>query len=167
MHGPLFKEALNEEQRTKPKGLFYLLFFILIIVSVIFFFPSNNNEDNQYQQIISDFQDRQGSFFSVQRIDNTVYLKGSIFESDRNQLIAELEKTGLSIESNMLFTLPSIENLTESLNSVQEEMNLRDPFSIIVDSARIVLKGRVTSKEQSLLAAAKLSDRTAITCDNK
>jgi len=89
-------------------------------------------------------------------------LHGSIFETDRNNLVANLEELGLNVESQGLFILPGIEILQKTLLDVQNELGLKSPLSIVVDSARIILQGTVPQKQQSFLASSLFSGKSSI-----
>ena len=164
VHEPLFKAALMQanSKKGKPKGAYYLLALILIIVLIIFFFPTNDNLGERYAAVVDSYQNRPGSFFSGSLIEKEVVLKGSIFKSDRDNLIAGLENLGLGVESEGLFILPDIKNMQGILLDIQNELNLKSALSVVVDSTHLSLHGVVPDQSKSLLAVRLFAGKSLL-----
>ncbi|KAA3615069.1 MAG: OmpA family protein [Calditrichaeota bacterium] len=164
VHEPMFKEVLAQEDgnKSKPKGVLYLLILILIIVSIYFFWPSGVDIDEKYSSIIENYQNKPGSFFTAQKSESNIILKGSVFEADRDKLISELEGLELNIESQNLFILPSFEQLQAQLLSVKGDLNTASELNLVVDSSQIIIGGTVESRQQKFLAATLFAEKSSL-----
>jgi outer membrane protein OmpA-like peptidoglycan-associated protein len=163
VHEPLFKDALSLEKNKKPKGILYLFAVIIIIIALFIFIPFKDGVDgSQYEKIIQTYQNKPGSFFTVSMMENTIILKGAIFEADRKNLLDTLEEIDVQLESKNLFVLPTFESLQQMAASIQKDLKLKNTLSIVVDSTQLSLQGIVSNREKSLMAARLFAERSSI-----
>jgi outer membrane protein OmpA-like peptidoglycan-associated protein len=153
VHEPLFKEALQQNKKAKPKGILFLAILIFVLALIFFFYSTDNGLETEYNQLLENFQEKQGSFFTSSREENNVVLKGVLFDTDRKVLINNLKELGLTVKADDLFVLPDVQTLQNNLLQVQKELHLNNPLSVIVDSSQIILQGKVASRKKGLEAA--------------
>jgi outer membrane protein OmpA-like peptidoglycan-associated protein len=162
VHEPLFKQALEENKKERPKGAVYLLVLILIAFSAYFFYPVDNNLEVKYNTLLEKFQKKHGSFFTSSKEENNIVLKGVLFDADRRVLINNLKELGLNVRADDLFILPDVQTLQNNLSQVQKELHLDDPISVIVDSVQIILQGKVANREKGLQAAQLFAAKASL-----
>ncbi len=164
VHEPMFREALaGREKRSKAPAFILLGLIAAIIAAVIFFlWPNTAAREAQLKNLLNSYQQREGSFFSVERADNRLTLRGQAYAADRRELLQALEEAGFEVNSEAFTVLPSLSVLRKTVNRVSHNLGLNPPLSLMADSAQLYLTGRVPDEPTRIRAARLFATQSAL-----
>lgn len=144
IHDPMYREAMARRKNNRKRGLIIILSVLLIVFSGLWLTQTDpTSAEETFQTIVNQYQSKPGAFVQFSKDGEKVTVWGTLFATDRTDLLKQLDALGLEVDASRLFVMPSSKSLQNTLDRVTRELNLKNSLHVLVDTSRLTVTGRV------------------------